>query len=140
MASAMSKLPDLQDPEAGKTWFTMPPRGEARVVLCWRSDDDQILTTSIRLDRWLGTSLLTSRNNHDLDREISRQFMSAFGQFAREIYDRFGLGRTEGKQGEDGGQPAPNDQRLPRPESSGDRPDERDQGGGGPPRIPDREG
>ena len=88
----MSMMPIRQDP---KPMFhtTMPERGEAKMVIIYRSDDDQIVVFTGAIDRWACTAIQTGQNY--VEPQILKQLQGIVRDLCNSIYRRFGLGAME---------------------------------------------
>ena len=94
----MSDLPIRRDqPRAGSTFIDTPAPGEAVVVIVYQPESGSgLFTTSIKLDKWNCTMLLTEEPGSDRTdgvlRSMAHQFHEVMWKFQKEIYERFGLG------------------------------------------------
>ena len=85
------------DPEPTKTIIDTPPPGEAVVVIVYRPESGgSLFTTSIKLDKWPCTMMLTEEPGSDRVTSViwsmADQFKGVMSRFQSELYERFGLG------------------------------------------------
>lgn len=96
----MSDLPLRRDqPRAGTAFIDTPAPGEAVVVVVYQPENGAgLFTTSIKLEKWPCTMMLTeepgSERIQSVISTIAGQFGGVMRRFQKELYERFGLGNT----------------------------------------------
>lgn len=69
----------------------MPERGEMRIYLIYRSDNDIVTQFTGSVERWECTSAMTGMSE-SMRHQIVAQFRVILAQMLKEIYDRHGMG------------------------------------------------